>query len=78
MRISRKPYLRGLEAETVVLHTTDDKSFRGVLVAAHADVYVLRHAALLGSDANVDVDGELLVPVNRVAFWQRIVETGAP
>jgi small nuclear ribonucleoprotein (snRNP)-like protein len=77
MRISRKPYLKDLEAETVVVHTRDDASIRGVLVAVHSDVYVLRHAAYLNPDGSkVVADGEVLIPASRVAFLQRILETG--
>ena len=77
MKVSRRPYLRGIEVETVVVHTRDDASIRGVLVAAHADVYVLRHAAYLNPDGSkVVIDGEVLIPVTRVAFLQRILETG--
>jgi len=77
MRISRKPYLKELEAETVVVHTRDDASIRGVLVAVHCDVYVLRHAAYLNPDGSkVAADGEVLIPVSRVAFLQRILEAG--
>jgi len=77
MKISRRPYLKQLTAETVVLNTTDDASIRGVLIAVHSDVYVLRHAAYLNPDGSkVTIDGEVLVPVSRVAFLQRILETG--
>jgi small nuclear ribonucleoprotein (snRNP)-like protein len=77
MKISRRPYLKQLEAETVVVHTRDDASIRGVLTAVHSDVYVLRHAAYLNPDGSkVIADGEVLIPVNRVAFLQRILETG--
>lgn len=77
MKISRRPYLKQLTAETVVLNTTDDASIRGVLIAVHSDVYVLRHAAYLNPDGSkVAIDGEVLVPVSRVAFLQRILETG--
>ena len=77
MKISRKPYLRELEAETVVMHTRDGASIRGVLLAAHSDVYVLRHAAYLNPDGgSVAIDGEALVPIARVGFIQRILETG--
>lgn len=77
MRISRRPYLKQLEAETVVVHTRDGASIRGVLLAAHSDVYVLRHAAYLSDDGSkLAIDGEVLVPVSRVAFIQRILETG--
>ena len=77
MRISRRAYLKEITAETVVLHTRDDASIRGVLVAVHADVYVLRHAAYLNPNGtSVAADGEILVPVPRVAFLQRLLETG--
>jgi hypothetical protein len=79
MRISRRPYLKELTAETVVLHTRDDASIRGVLLAVHSDVYVLRHAAYLSADGSqVAIDGEVLMPITRVAFIQRILETGEP
>lgn len=79
MRISRRPYLKKLEAETVVMHTRDGASLRGVLLAAHSDVYVLRHAAYLGEDGSrVEIDGEVLVPVTRVGFMQRLLEAGEP
>jgi hypothetical protein len=79
MRISRRPYLKDLEAETVIVHTRDGASIRGVLVAVHSDVYVLRHAAYLNDDGSrLAIDGEVLLPVSRVAFFQRILETGEP
>jgi hypothetical protein len=79
MKISRRPYLKTLTAETVVLNTTGDESIRGVLLAVHSDVYVLRHAAYLNPDGSkVAIDGEVLVPVSRVAFLQRILENGGP
>lgn len=47
MKVSRRAYLKNLTTETVVVHTRDDASIRGVLLAVHSDVYVLRHAAYL-------------------------------
>jgi hypothetical protein len=77
MKLSRRPYLKEITAETVVLNTTGNESIRGVLVAVHSDVYVLRHAAYLNPDGTrVSIDGEVLVPVQRVAFLQRILEAG--
>jgi hypothetical protein len=79
MKISRRSYLKTLTAETVVLNTTGEESIRGVLIAVHSDVYVLRHAAYLNPDGSkVAIDGEVLVPVSRVAFLQRILENGGP
>ena len=78
MKLSRRPYLKEITAETVVLNTTGGESIRGVLVAVHSDVYVLRHAAYLNPDGSkVTIDGEVLVPAGRVAFLQRILESGA-
>jgi hypothetical protein len=38
---------------------------------------VLRHAAYLNADGgSVGIDGEALVPIARVGFIQRILETG--
>lgn len=77
MKISRRSYLKTLTAETVVLNTVSDESFRGVLIAVHSDVYVLRHAAYLNPDGSkVAIDGEVLVPVTRVSFLQRILTDG--
>lgn len=77
MRISRRPYLKDFETETVVMHTRDGSSIRGVLLAVHADVYVLHHAAYLNGDGStVAIDGEALVPITRVGFIQRILEAG--
>ena len=50
MKVSRRPYLKQPAAGTVVLNTRDDASIRGVLVVAHSDVYVRRHAAYLNPD----------------------------
>ncbi len=75
MRISRRPYLRQIEAETVVMHMRDGASIRGVLTAAYSDVYVLRCAAFLGEGGtSLAIDGETLIPLGRVAFIQRILE----
>lgn len=74
MKISRRPYLRQLEAETVVMHTRDGASIRGVLIAAYGDVYVLRGAAYLNADgSSVAIDGEVLLPTTRVGFIQRLL-----
>ncbi len=79
MRVSRRAYLKKLEAETVVVHTRDGGSIRGVLLAARSDVYMLRHAAYLTDDGSrLTIDGELLPPVARVGFIQRILAAEAP
>jgi hypothetical protein len=74
----RRPYLKALTGETLVMHTTTDASIRGVLIAVHADVYVLEHAAYLNPNGpEVPADGETLVPVHRVAFIQHLLDRPA-
>lgn len=73
MRISRRPYLKELEAESVVVHTRDDRSIRGALIAVHSDALVLRQAAYLSEDgAAASIDGEVAVPRENVSFFQRL------
>jgi small nuclear ribonucleoprotein (snRNP)-like protein len=73
MKITRRPYLSDLEAETVIVHTKDDRSIRGVMVAAHSDAIVLRQAAyLMDESTTVSADGEIGIPRENIAFYQRI------
>lgn len=65
-------YLKRVEAHSVVVNT-GDSSIRGVLVGVYADVLVLKHAAYLAHDGSqVTIDGEALVPRDRVTFIQRL------
>ena len=64
--------LSALERPTVVVHLTSDKSIKGVLSGVYDDVLVLRHAALLATDGSVvSLDGEQMIPRERVEFIQR-------
>lgn len=69
--LRRRPAAGRLVGETLVVHTTDDQSIRGVVVAQHADRYELRDAVLLvSSDARHEIPGLTAVPVNSVSWWQ--------
>jgi hypothetical protein len=59
-----------LRAERVVVHTRDGQSFDGVLLATHKDVLALTHASLLHEGGRHSLDGDVLVPLENVAFIQ--------
>ena len=65
-------WLNRLARETVVIHTTDGGSLRGVLTVVHRDCLVLSHAAYLAGDQQTPIDGEAVVPRDRVAWIQRL------
>lgn len=67
-----KRYLPTVISETVVVNTRDGNSIRGALVASHGDVIVLKGAVYLGAtDGDVTIDGEAIIPRERVEWIQR-------
>jgi hypothetical protein len=64
--------LETLVRETVVLHLEGDESIKGVLMASHADCFVLEHAASLYSGGSTPVDGQAIVPRAKVRWAQRL------
>lgn len=69
-------WLNRLTSRTVVVHLTDDESIRGVLVGVYADCVVLRHAVYLGVKAVDKIDGEAVVPREKVAWMQNLPAEG--
>jgi hypothetical protein len=69
--MARTKILERLTRETVVVHTAG-ASLRGVLGAVHRDCLVLWHAAELDAAGSVSIDGEALVPLERVLWIQRL------
>lgn len=65
-------WLNRLTAKTVVVHLTDDESIRGVVAGVYADCIVLRHAAYLGEKAVDRIDGEAVIPRDKVAWLQNL------
>lgn len=64
--------IRKITRTTVVAHTKDGRSIRGVLVGVHRDSISLASAAML-QDADLDpfpLDGDVLIPRDNVAFIQ--------
>jgi hypothetical protein len=57
---------------TVVLHLHGDESIAGILLAEYADVYCVARARILSEATGrvVPMDGEVLVPKERVKYAQ--------
>ena len=67
-------WLRQLVKETVIVHLVgDEPSFKGVLGAVHTDCLVLWEVQVLDSETRTTIDGELVVPRERVSYLQRLV-----
>lgn len=69
-------WLDALTMETVVVHTTDGTSLKGVRSAVHDDCLVLRDVIVLGEEDAV-LNGEIVVPRERVSFMQLVPAAGA-
>jgi hypothetical protein len=68
----RRSWLKSKLTETVILHQTNDLSYRGVLAGVWADGVTLRHAELLNPKpaAPTSMAGEVWVPREMVAIVQ--------
>lgn len=73
----RRKWNERLERRTIVIHTTDGQSLRGVLVGEYRDSLVLSHAYALGAQAVQAIDGEAVIPRERVA-WVQSLPTAVP
>lgn len=54
----------------VVVHTKDDKSIRGVLVADHVDAITIATPEYLHEASGTDLPGDVLVLKQNVSFIQ--------
>lgn len=69
-------WISRLVARTVVVHTTQDASLRGILVGEYRDCLVLKHGVYLGTIGGdrieTPVDGEVVIPRGQVAWIQTL------
>lgn len=69
-------WISRLVARTVVVHTTQDASIRGILVGEYRDCLVLKHSVYLGTlggeRLETPIDGEVVVPREQVAWIQTL------
>lgn len=65
-------WLPRLVRDTIVVHTITGASLRGVLVGVYSDCVVLSHGTWLGGDTTESVDGEVVIPRDKVGWIQRL------
>lgn len=58
--------------DRVIVHTTDDRSLCGVLVAVYGSELVLGHAEYLHAAGREALEGEVAIPRDRIAFVQSL------
>lgn len=64
-------WLDGLTLETVIVHTRDGQSFKGLKSVVHDDCVVLRDVILLDdNESSVELNGLIAVPREQVSFLQ--------
>ena len=64
-------WLAALTLETVIVHMTDDgPSVKGVKAAVYDDCLVLRDAFVLEPEGGTMLNGELVIPREKVLFMQ--------
>lgn len=61
-----------LTRRSVVVHTRDGASLKGVLVGSYRDCLVLAHVRYLAGEGEASVDGEAVVPRETVGWIQVI------
>jgi hypothetical protein len=70
-------WLDDVALETVIVHTTESMSFKGLKVTVYDDSVVLREARVLEDEGmSTILNGEVVIPRDRVHFIQRVPENG--
>ena len=67
----RERLLKARLREEFVITLVDGTAWRGVLYAVDAKTIVLREAAAMSENVRGPVDGELLLPRDRIDYMQR-------
>lgn len=66
-------WLDDITLETVIVHFTDNgPSIKGLKAAVHDDCLILRDALVLDTEASTLLDGDFVIPRERVLFIQRV------
>lgn len=64
---------------TIIVHTRTDNTIRGLLAAKNKEYLIIRPASIASTDQNgaivwSKVDGDVVIPMSNVDFWQEGVE----
>lgn len=66
-------WLDDVTFETVIVHMTDGgPSLKAAKVATHDDCLILRDALILEPEANTMLNGDIVVPREKVLFMQKV------
>ena len=65
-----EPWLRAATLRRVIVHTTEDRSFEGLIGLVSPDGLVLRAAKLLEGGRSTSLGGEIFIPRSQVLFVQ--------
>ena len=69
-------WLDDLTLETVIVHTRDDMSFRGLKASVYDDCLVLKEARVLEDEGMSKViNGDVVIPRDRV-HWLQVIPAG--
>lgn len=78
---TRPGLLEQLEAEPIVVNLVDDRAIAGFLAHARPDALLLRAARYVGDAGSYAAEGEIVIPLGRIAWVQRgirIDDVGGP
>lgn len=67
-----RSWIRAAVADTVVVHTTDNRSIRGVLTDVTKSELILKRAQYLAPGGSNTLAGEVGIFRDKVAFIQRL------
>ena len=65
-------WINQLRFHTVIVHTTVGSSIKGVMTGTYKDSVVLSHAEFLTGDTTTSIDGDAVIPRERVAWIQTL------
>lgn len=66
-----RTWLDDLTLQTVLVHTTNDMTFRGLKSSVYDDCIVLREARVLETESiSAVLEGEVVIPREQVHFMQ--------
>lgn len=74
----RRRYLPRIVRERVAVHTTDGRTIEGILVGEYRDAVVIRHGRYLHEDGAEPLEGDVVIPLERVSMLQAPEPSSAP
>lgn len=69
-------WLDDLTFDTVIVHTTDGMSFRGLCSSVYNDCLVLSQARMIEDDMSTVINGDVAIPREKVHFMQILPPEG--